>query len=674
MTRRATRSCWAPALGLTMLLLAMPAGGRDLRDYRTGFVLAKQERFVEAAESWYGVAERLGNASAATEPQRTSAVGFVLSAIAFELAGDARAYGAWARAIEVFLRARTRWEDERAALAARREEIESLFSALSPDADAGAVDGETLFFLELDDEIGLLTYAGPGPGLAEQPVPAEPRPQEETRAYFARPLSVIERQQGDTPYTDPADAPADVAAAVQRRAPAADAVAAEPGETLARSAPRPQRGVVVTDPRPLPPSPPPVAAPPPPPASVDPPETSVTTAVRGQGLVSAWSLNEADREQARLAWRYVQENLQANTGLVNGLSHHPRITLWEVGSALAALVAAEQLQLVPGVRFRSDVERLLVTLEGLPLFDQSLPNIEYDTETGRMVDAHGRPSDRGMGWSALDIGRALVWLRILHDGYPDHREAVQRVIGRWQLARLVGPDGLLRGRWVDGGVETVQQGRFGYEHYAAAGLAAWDVSAPTALDLDDVAFTELLGVTVPHDRRPGAFLTSEPFMLIAMELGGLNAGFARFIDAVYRVQKQRYEQQDVLSAISEDALTRPPWFVYNTVLHDGKPWQALGPDGRPQPDLAGLSTKAAFAWSALYDDAFSRALAAAARTLTHERIGFLAGRFDDGAPNPTLSLNTNAVVLEALLFKYRRGEPFLRLVLGDDDRPALRRP
>src|SRR5262249_49069031 len=109
-----------------------------------------------------------------------------------------------------------------------------------------------------------------------------------------------------------------------------------------------------------------------------------------------------DQEMARIAWQYFAANQQSNTGMFNAVHNYPFTTLWDLGSALAGLVAAEQLGLLDSGQFATDLGLLLDTLAVLPLYHQELPNREYDTRTGRMVDVKGRPSNIGSGWSTLD--------------------------------------------------------------------------------------------------------------------------------------------------------------------------------------------------------------------------------------------------------------------------------
>jgi hypothetical protein len=172
------------------------------------------------------------------------------------------------------------------------------------------------------------------------------------------------------------------------------------------------------------------------------------------------------------------------------------------------------------------------------------------------------------------------------------------------------------------------------------------------------------GVKVPHDTRPHAFLTSEPFLLATIELGGISAEFDAMTRAVYDAQLQRSIETGTLVAVSEDSLSREPWFVYNTLWQAGVPWRCVSPGGRAYPTERTFSTKAALAWDAIYGDAYSVRLTAAARSLATPG-GLAAGLYDSGGTNSVLNINTNAVVLEALLYKARGRRPFVGSRRGD---------
>jgi hypothetical protein len=110
------------------------------------------------------------------------------------------------------------------------------------------------------------------------------------------------------------------------------------------------------------------------------------------------------KEIARAAWRYFIYNYQPNTGMVNAVHNYPYATLWDMGSALAGFIAAEKLSIISMKDFKGRTTRFLETLLSVELYNNELPNREYNTRTGKMTDLRNRPSHRGSGWSALDIG------------------------------------------------------------------------------------------------------------------------------------------------------------------------------------------------------------------------------------------------------------------------------
>jgi len=370
-------------------------------------------------------------------------------------------------------------------------------------------------------------------------------------------------------------------------------------------------------------------------------------------------LTAADLQLARAAWRYFTTNRQPTTGLVNAVNRYTYATLWDIASAVAALVAAEQIGIIDRAYFEQEMGLLLQTLSQITLYNDELPNREYNTRTGQMVDIKSRPSHRGSGWSALDIGRCLIWLKITALWYPPLADQVHQVVKRWRFDRLA-QNGEMHGVLHNGRREKIrQEGRLGYEQYAAVGYALWDLFLPGALDYDAVDWVNILGVEVPYDRRDHAYLGSEPFMLAQMELGGIDSNFGDMVQRIYQVQKRRWEEYGLLTAISEDAVNVRPWFVYNCIYLHGKPWQCVGHNGAPAPELKSISTKAAICWSVIFPDDYSRQLREAVEGLVHPRYGYQAGLFENGNVNKSLNVNTNAVILEAMLYKKRGGEPFL---------------
>lgn len=95
---------------------------------------------------------------------------------------------------------------------------------------------------------------------------------------------------------------------------------------------------------------------------------------------------------------------------------------------------------------------------------------------------------------------------------------------------------------------------------------------------------------------------------------------------------------------------------------DGKPWNTQSAHGKPADHLKQFSTKAAFAWEALFpNEAYTKLLRNSAQSLINKNQGFFTGQFENQTPsvNTVLNVNTNAAVLESILFKAKRSKPLI---------------
>jgi|GEM_PF-685895 len=373
----------------------------------------------------------------------------------------------------------------------------------------------------------------------------------------------------------------------------------------------------------------------------------------------AASLSPEDLDAARIAWRYFERNYQPGTGLVNSVEAYASTSAWDLGSSLIATIAARQLLLVDAPTFDTRISAALRTLETQPLFRGTLPNKAYDAATGAMTDYAKRPVAGGIGWSALDIGRLASALHILARFHPEHRDAVSRVLERWQYCDLVGA-GELHGAMIapSGEVAIVQEGRFGYEQYAAHALERLGFDLPLARRYDRfVAHEEIFGVRVRRDTRDQRTfhavdaLATEPWVLDTLEFGATDES-RPLVRSMFDVQKRRWEVTGVPTAASEDHVDRAPWFVYGGVWAAGKAWHAVTPTGSDAGELSGVSTKAAFALAALHpDDPYASVLRGTIANARDPQRGWFAGVYDRGGVNRALTANTNGVILETLLWK-----------------------
>lgn len=369
------------------------------------------------------------------------------------------------------------------------------------------------------------------------------------------------------------------------------------------------------------------------------------------------ALTRADRQAARVAWRYIAANTRPETGFVDSVAGYPSTTLWDQGSYILALCAALRLELIDRAEFDDRIRAALASLARLPLFEGKLPNKAYHTVSLQMVDYDNTPVPGGIGWSALDLARMLAALHVLETRAPAHAPLVRGLLAGWDLQALSDKGELIGAERRGGTTRYLQEGRIGYEQYGARAAALWGldtiaaISARRILALEQVSRTE-----VPTDlRRAASFraitpVLSEPYILMGLELG-LDSESRALAARVYRAQEARAAQTGIATMVSEDHVNQSPSFLYSSVYANGAPWAVVSEDGSRHDDLRTVSLKAAFAWDALFGRPYTAGVLSALTDLASDG-GWYAGRFEiTGEINDVLTLNTNAVILEAIHFK-----------------------
>jgi len=382
-------------------------------------------------------------------------------------------------------------------------------------------------------------------------------------------------------------------------------------------------------------------------------------------------LTERESTVARIAWKYFENNLQAKTGLVNAVDKYPSTTMWDTASYIAALVSARELGVIDKQTFDSRFAALLRTLNSISFFRDELPNKVYHTESAQKVDYTNKPGE--IGYSALDLGRLLIWLAIAKERYPEHANAVDRAVLRWDFTHVVDRCGTLFGAMVGPDKKTryVQEGRLGYEEYAAKGFQLWGLSTCLASKPEPYNTVPMFCVEVPYDSRDPRtlsqhnYVVSESYVLDGVELGWdlpwdrtsddahyTHAWMAEFAQRIYQVQEARYAQAGILTARSEHQLDRSPYFVYDTIYSDGFPWNTITDKGVFAADAAAISLKAALGMWALWRTPYTDLLFDAIAESYDPQRGFHEGILESGkGPIHSFTANNNGIMLEALLFK-----------------------
>jgi hypothetical protein len=377
---------------------------------------------------------------------------------------------------------------------------------------------------------------------------------------------------------------------------------------------------------------------------------------------SAVPLTAEERAWAVTAWKYFENNYRPENGLVNSADRYASTTLWDLGSYAMALLAARDLELIEEPVFMERMGKLLKTLAALPLVDGLLPNKAYHTETLAMTDYNNQPTPKGIGWSALDIARLGVPLTLTAWRYPVFTPEVTQVISHWKLEHAVA-DGRMQGatRLPDGTLKRVQEGRFGYEQYGAKSFFLFGLDVSRSLRYDTlVDVMKVSGQRVAYDARmpkdhDGTHnaVLSEPYLLEAIEFG-LTATTLPLARALLQAQQNRFETTGMLTAVSEDNIDRPPYFVYYSVLNDRRPWDAFSPDGKDASDHRALSLKAAVGWAYVFQGDYPDKLREGVKGLFDPERGWYSGRYEKGgAPNKVVTANTNGIVLETLWYRAR---------------------
>jgi hypothetical protein len=381
-------------------------------------------------------------------------------------------------------------------------------------------------------------------------------------------------------------------------------------------------------------------------------------------------LSEEEKEWAKAAWKYFENNQSPSTGLVGSVDMYPAASLWNIGDHLAAMIAAREMGLLTKRDFDIRLSQQVQFLNTMPLFMNALPNRLYNTASGRMVNYANQPEE--IGWSAVDLGRLLLWLRIAAQRYPEYREYIEKAVLRFSFCEVVDAcGGLHGGSRVHDRLQLFTEGQLGYEQYAALGFQAWGFNTLRASRIEPFARISIQGVEILYDardpRETGGFA---PVLTSPYVLDGLELNWDRVLDRtspdtehsdyvmadlarrVYAVQEARWRQAHVLTARTDHPLSQNPFFVYDSIFVAGYPWNTISDHGDVFLDKALVSTRAVFGLWALWRTGYTDELMSSTHHLYDPQRGWFEGRYErTGGYERTISCTTNAIVLESLLYK-----------------------
>jgi hypothetical protein len=391
---------------------------------------------------------------------------------------------------------------------------------------------------------------------------------------------------------------------------------------------------------------------------------AVTVLLGGCGVVARSLVKETtgyvspgptDEARGKAAWSYFRSTRSGATGVVEAIAGSGFTTPSAIGDQIAAAIAADRLHLIDRREFDDTISSALTFLSGMPLSNGEMPARYYSTRDGGLID----PPRPGVdpGWSSIDAGRLLVWLRVLADRYPQYEPFVVRALSRWQTCRAVDEAGHLRSALPSGqGLLNAPETQGGATLYAAQGFRAWGESTASLVSASGEDRLTIEGEDFALTDRPP--LESGPYALLGIEFGWEAPGGQKLAQArameerLWQVQTRRWQRTGLVTARGDFRRTSAPYAVTDAVLSGGYPWSTTGEDGKAYAELALVSTRTGFLLAALHSGGQAKALTDTLSTLYDPASGWYEGRYESsGAYEWTRSSATNAAVLESILYR-----------------------
>lgn len=362
-------------------------------------------------------------------------------------------------------------------------------------------------------------------------------------------------------------------------------------------------------------------------------------------------------------------SVPANT-LVPARAGVPVATMWSVGDQVAALVLARRMDIIDSREMDRAFSALLAFLNTMQISADQLPNRFYGTENNDMLGADLKPGDAG--WSAVDVGRLLIWLRIAAEEYPQFAPYIRNAVARWNVCLVQSASQqLVAARPSDKGAEFTPETARGYDAYAAQGYRAWGMAlplppvtpVPAQIRIYGTAFPiyESKGTTAPITTTPPAYLGLEfgfdplaaPQVAPEEMSGGRSARDVMVV--LHDIQAERLAETGSLTARSDFRRSVEPFSMVGAVMADGYPWSVTDAEGKVRPSLALVTTRAAFAMATFFDSPYTHALDLSVQPLFDPSLGWYEGRYEEtGGYETTRTSATNAFVLEAIAYRHFR--------------------
>ncbi|MFT6676732.1 MAG: hypothetical protein ACJAVM_002937 [Sulfitobacter sp.] len=355
---------------------------------------------------------------------------------------------------------------------------------------------------------------------------------------------------------------------------------------------------------------------------------------------------------AKTAWGYFEKWTNRKTGLCpatvnfseDGVVLHEAVTMWDVGSQINALIAANELFLISDDAFQTAVRKIL-------------PNIAGRKSQGRLLPQGWIVTNR-IKWGVKDFdgcdaGRLLAALYNLdtHAATKDHAAST---VQSWDLDKVI-KDGVIYN--VTDGVESTTYVSH-CAHYASWAFRTWGHEVRSPYEVFDgkseadgrIALLEIAGQIGP--------MGAEPLLLEALELG-MSPESEYLAEVLFAAQLEEFDETGVLTCVSEGPIDHEPWFTYQGLQFDapGRVWatdtvaslpEHRSPEFRKKNQV--VSSKGAYLWAAYKNHEYCDRLVDYVREKARTSNGFASSIYQQtGKATQTYAdINTNAVILQSI--------------------------
>ncbi|CAA6816468.1 MAG: Unknown protein [uncultured Sulfurovum sp.] len=362
---------------------------------------------------------------------------------------------------------------------------------------------------------------------------------------------------------------------------------------------------------------------------------------------------EEELKMARIAWKYIENNFNEKTGLTAAAHKYPSAATWDWANAVYAIFAAKKFKLITDTRYEEMMKKFLTTMQKMQLFNNELPNKTYNTNNAKMVNYVNKVVKDGIGWSAADLARLLSSLNMIEQCEESLAPEIEKLTLRYRYCRALSVEGdLYGGAYNNGKLTITHEALTGYEEYLARGYELWGHNAGEARSYKFLNEVEVYGVKIPTDTRPffSNFVESEPFWYLGFEYGVDDPESSRYIKNMYKVQEERYKRTGQITAVTEDNIDVRPYFLFNTVYTNGEAWKTINQHGADYDEYKTVSTKAGIGMRYLFDTPYSNKVFNYLKNNYDPKKGYYAGIYEKRpGPNKAMTLNTNSILLEAML-------------------------